>query len=139
MTTARDIMTPGADCVRTDETVLTGVQRMADLGVGALPIRGADDDRLEGHAHRPRPGDPRARSWTRPPPTAAGELAQEEAVTIGADDDAEEAVATMTHHRVRRLPVIDENRLEGVVAQADIARALPAPAVGDLIKALSAD
>lgn len=33
--------------------------------------------------------------------------------------------------------VIDEHRLVGVVAQADITRALPAPDVGDLVKALS--
>ncbi|GGW16203.1 signal transduction protein [Streptomyces capoamus] len=60
-------------------------------------------------------------------------------VTIGADDDAEEILRTMTSHKVRRLPVIDGRRLVGIVAQADVARALPDPKVGDLLEAMSTD
>ena len=74
-----------------------------------------------------------------PGTTTAGELSQGEAVTIGADDDAQEILRTMTAHKVRRLPVIDGHRLVGVVAQADVARALPDPQVGDLVQALSTD
>jgi len=66
-------------------------------------------------------------------------LAQGEAVTIGADDDVEEIMRTMAQHRVRRLPVIDGHRLVGIVAQADVARALPNPATGELVEALSYD
>ncbi|WP_055689262.1 CBS domain-containing protein, partial [Streptomyces prasinus] len=69
----------------------------------------------------------------------AGELAQGEAVTIGADDDVEEILRTMTEHKVRRLPVIDGHDLVGMVAQADVARSLPDPKVGDLVQALSTD
>jgi CBS domain-containing protein len=69
----------------------------------------------------------------------AGELAQGEAVTIGADDDANEIMKTMADHKVRRLPVIDGDRLVGMVSQADVARALPNPQVGDLVQALSVD
>ena len=69
----------------------------------------------------------------------AGELAQGEAVTIGADDDAEEILRTMRDHQVRRLPVIDGHDLVGIVALADVARALPDAPVGDLLDALSVD
>lgn len=71
-----------------------------------------------------------------PQQTKAGELAQGEAVTIGADDGADEIFATMARHKVRRLPVIDGHRLVGMVALADVARALPDPQVGDLLEAL---
>jgi CBS domain-containing protein len=74
-----------------------------------------------------------------PAKTEADELAQGEAVTIGADDDAEEILRTMTTHQVRRLPVIDGHQLVGIVAQADVARALPDPEVGALLQALSND
>lgn len=67
----------------------------------------------------------------------AGELAQGEAVTIGADDDVREILRTMSTHKVRRLPVIDGHDLVGMVAQADVARSLPDPQVGDLLEALS--
>jgi CBS domain-containing protein len=66
-----------------------------------------------------------------------GDLAQGEAVTIGADDPIDEALAAMTQHQVRRLPVIDGHRLVGIIAQADVARALPDPSVGPLVEALS--
>ncbi|WP_435855897.1 CBS domain-containing protein [Streptomyces lydicus] len=55
-----------------------------------------------------------------PQQTKAVELAQGEAVTIGADDDADEIFATMARHKVRRLPVIDGHRLVAMVAPADV-------------------
>ena len=47
MTTARELMTDHADCVRTSDTLVTAAQRMKELDVGAMPICG-DDDRLAG-------------------------------------------------------------------------------------------
>src|SRR5918911_1457357 len=41
--TAREIMTGGVDCVGENETVADAARKMAQLGVGALPICGADD------------------------------------------------------------------------------------------------
>jgi CBS domain-containing protein len=111
-------------------------QILAREEVGALPICG-EDNRLKGMITDrdivvkvlAEGKDPRA--------VHVGELAQGEAVTIGADDDAEEIMRTMTTHRVRRLPVIDGHDLVGVVAQADVAKALPNPRTGELVEALS--
>ena len=44
---ARDIMTPDAQCVGENDTVLEAAKRLAELGVGAMPICG-EDDRLKG-------------------------------------------------------------------------------------------
>ena len=41
-------------------------------------------------------------------------------MTISADDDADEILRPMAENQVRRLPVIDEDRLVGIVAQADV-------------------
>ena len=38
VTTARDIMTDQAECVRSDQTLADAARAMRDLGVGALPI-----------------------------------------------------------------------------------------------------
>ena len=70
--------------------------------------------------------------------TRAGDLAQGKPVTVGADDPVEEILRTMTQYKVRRLPVIDGHDLVGIVAVADVARALPDRPVGDLIDAISA-
>ncbi|URM92328.1 CBS domain-containing protein [Streptomyces sp. MRC013] len=138
MTTAREIMTEGAECIGEDETVLEAAKKMTELGVGALPICGTDN-KLKGML---TDRDIVVKVLGRgkdPAECKAGELAQGEAVTIGADDGADEILRTMTEHKVRRLPVIDGRDLVGMVAQADVARALPDPKVGDLVQALSTD
>ncbi|MGW7451863.1 CBS domain-containing protein [Streptomyces sp. NPDC054787] len=136
MTTARDIMTPDATCIGAQETVLEAAKKMADLGVGALPICG-EDNKLKGMLTDRDIVVKVLAAGKDPGQTKAGELAQGEAVTIGADDDAQEILRTMTEHQVRRLPVIDGHTLVGIVAQADVARSLPDPQVGDLLEALS--
>ncbi|HEX3206029.1 MAG TPA: CBS domain-containing protein, partial [Propionibacteriaceae bacterium] len=42
MTTARDLMTKGAECVNSTETLVDAARKMRDLNVGALPICGED-------------------------------------------------------------------------------------------------
>jgi CBS domain-containing protein len=124
--------------VQETQTVREAAQLMADKGVGALPICG-EDNRLKGMLTDrdivvkvlAEGKDPRS--------VTAGELAQGEAVTIGADDEATEIMTTMSQHKVRRLPVIDGHTLVGIISQADVARALPEPQVGDLVEALSVD
>ncbi|MER7661527.1 MULTISPECIES: CBS domain-containing protein [unclassified Streptomyces] len=138
MTTAREIMTGGAECIGAEESVLQAARKMTDLGVGALPICGTDN-RLKGVLTDRDIVVKVLGAGKDPADCKAGELAQGEAVTIGADDDAEEILRTMTEHKVRRLPVIDGHDLVGMVALADVARALPDPKVGDLVAALSTD
>ncbi|MGI5405086.1 CBS domain-containing protein [Streptomyces sp. CA-135486] len=138
MTTAREIMTAGAECIGAQETVLEAAKKMTELGVGALPICGTDE-RLKGMLTDRDIVVKVLGAGKDPAAVKAGDLAQGEAVTIGADDDAEEILRTMSEHKVRRLPVIDGHTLVGMVAQADVARALPDPKVGDLLQALSTD
>jgi CBS domain-containing protein len=137
MTTAREIMTPDATCVGERETLADAARKMADLGVGSLPICG-DDNRLKGMlTDRDIVVKALAKGRTAADVTA-GELAEGKPVTIGADDDAQEILRTMSQYKVRRLPVIDGHQLVGIVAVADVARALPDRPVGDLIDAISA-
>jgi CBS domain-containing protein len=136
MTTAREIMTPDVTCVGEKESLADAAQKMAELGVGSLPICG-DDNRLKGMlTDRDIVVKALAKGRSAADVTA-GELAQGKPVTIGADDDAQEILRTMSQHQVRRLPVIDGHQLIGIVAVADVARALPDRPVGDLIDALS--
>ncbi|MFJ7905200.1 CBS domain-containing protein [Streptomyces sp. NPDC096198] len=131
-------MTGGTQCVGVEEMVLDTARKMKDLGVGALPICGTDN-RLKG-VLTDRDIVVKVLGAGKDPATCpAGDLAQSEAVTIGADDDVDEILRTMSEHKVRRLPVIDGHDLVGMVAQADVARSLPDPKVGDLLQALSAD
>ncbi|MFJ4584222.1 CBS domain-containing protein [Streptomyces echinatus] len=136
MTKARDIMNGGAECVGAQESVLDATRKMKDLGVGALPLCGGDH-KLHGML-TDRDVVVKVLGAGKDPATCpAGDLAQGEVVTMGADDDVEEVLRTMTEHKVRRLPVIDGHDLVGMVSQADVARSLPDPKVAELLQALS--
>jgi CBS domain-containing protein len=136
MTTTRDIMTGGAECAQVTDTVQQAAQKMKDLGVGALPICG-EDNRLKGMITDRDIVLTCVAGGHDVTQMTVEEYAGDEVVTIGADDSVEEALATMSKHGVRRLPVIDGHDLVGMVSQADIARNLPEDKVGDLVEAIS--
>jgi CBS domain-containing protein len=136
MTTARELMTAGAECVGENETLVDAARKMRDLDVGALPICG-EDNRLKGMLTDrdivvkciADAGDPAT--------VTAGRFGQGKPVTIGADDSAEEALKTMSEHQVRRLPVIDGHDLVGMLAIADVARNLGRSDTGDVVQDVS--
>ncbi|MFF0942798.1 CBS domain-containing protein [Kocuria sp. CPCC 205300] len=138
MTTAREIMTPGAECIGENQSLEEAARKMRDLDVGALPICG-ENNRLQG-VLTDRDIVVRCLAiGTDPRAVKAGQLAQGKPVTIGADDSVEAAVDTMQAHQVRRLPVIDGHDLVGMISQADIARHLPEDRVGELVELISFD
>jgi CBS domain-containing protein len=135
--TAREVMTPGAECIGENETVVEAAKKMAQLDVGALPICG-EDNRLKGMV-TDRDIAVKVLAQDRDPAsTTAGELGEGKPVTIGADDSVEEALQTMKDEKVRRLPVIDGHDLVGIVSQGDLATNVSEEQVGDLVEAISA-
>jgi CBS domain-containing protein len=135
--TAREIMSGGAECIGENETIAVAAKKMAKLDVGSLPICG-EDDRLKGMLTDRDIVVKVLAQGKDPAATKASELAQGKPVMIGADDSAEQALHMMTEHKIRRLPVIDERRLVGVVSQGDLATALGREQVGELVQAISA-
>ena len=136
---ARDIMSPDCTCIGENDTLVDAARTLADRDVGALPICG-EDDRLKGMLTDRDIVVKALAQGKDPGSTRAGELGQGdgETVTIGADDPIDEALRTMIDHKVRRLPVIDGNRLVGMISQADIATNVEEERVGDLVEAISA-
>ena len=135
MTTAREIMHTGATCVGEHETLTTAAQHMRELGVGALPICG-DDDRLHGMITDRDIVIKCIAAGLDPAATTAGELAQGSTYHVDAGASIEEMLTVMEEHQVRRLPVVDEHRLVGMVSEADIARHLPEHAIVAFVKAI---
>jgi CBS domain-containing protein len=135
--TARDVMTGGADCVGENDSILDAAKRLTELDVGAMPICG-EDDRLKGMLTDRDIVVKVLAQGKDPASTTAAELGEGKPVTIGADDSVEEALETMSSHKVRRLPVIDGHDLIGVVSQADLAKNLPDDKAGDLVESISA-
>jgi CBS domain-containing protein len=65
------------------------------------------------------------------------EIASTDLVTVEPDQDLDEALELMARHQVRRLPVVEEGRLIGVVAQADLAREADERKVGEAVEQIS--
>jgi len=137
MATAREIMTGGTECVGENETLADAAKKMVALDVGALPICG-EDNRLKGMLTDRDIVVKAIAEGKAPADVKAGQLGEGKPVTIGADDSAEEALKTMTDHKVRRLPVIDGHDLIGIVSQADVATNLSDDQTGALVEAISA-
>lgn len=136
MTVARDLMTPDPTCVKENETLVDAARKMRDLDVGALPICGSDD-RLKGML-TDRDIVVKCLAQGGDPTTAtAGDLAEGKPVTVGADDDIRVALEMMQKHQVRRLPVIDDHKLVGIISQADVARELSAGQTGETVAEIS--
>jgi CBS domain-containing protein len=133
---ARDIMTPSAECIGENDSVVDAAKKLAKLDIGSMPICG-EDDRLKGML-TDRDIVVKVIAEDRDPATTrAGELAEGKPVTIGADDSISETLETMAKHKVRRLPVIDGHKLVGIISQADIAKNVDGEQVGRLVEIIS--
>ena len=120
MSSARDVMHMGAECVAEDETLAEAAVRMRDLNVGALPICGADD-RLHGIITDRDIVVRCVADGFDPEIMTAGELARDTLVWVDASDTEDEVIRVMTESGVRRVPVIEDSRLVGMISEADLA------------------
>ncbi|MER7504096.1 CBS domain-containing protein [Nonomuraea pusilla] len=116
-------MHEGVQCVGEHESLRTASQMMSDLGVGALPICG-EDDQLKGIITDRDIVVRCCAAGKDIDRTTAGELARG-LVWVDADADLDEALFRMEKHHVKRLPVIEEHRLVGIISESDLAKELP--------------
>ncbi|WP_225829898.1 CBS domain-containing protein [Streptomyces sp. NK08204] len=137
MTTAREIMHSGAICVQENETLEAAARRMKELDVGALPICGPDD-RLHGIITDRDIVLKCVAKGKDPKTMTAGQLEQGKPVTIDAEAEADRVLRAMEEHKIRRLPVIDNHRLVGMISEADLARHLPEDQVGHFVEVICA-
>jgi CBS domain-containing protein len=126
----RDVMTPGPIGVDYHQSVGEAARIMRDWGVGAvLVIR---DDLLYGLV-TDRDLVVRAVAEAKGPDEPVGPLSSGNLVGVNADADVDEAARLMREHAVRRLPVIEDGQVAGMVSMGDLAlRDDPASALAEL-------
>jgi CBS domain-containing protein len=121
---AREIMTANPACITPDATAQEAARLMAECDCGVIPVVedtqskhlvGVVTDRdlaLRGLAQG-MGADARVRDLMTTNPNCCG-----------LDDDVKDVERTMADRQVRRVPVVDEQgRCQGMIAQADLARA----------------
>ncbi|WP_020137578.1 CBS domain-containing protein [Streptomyces sp. 351MFTsu5.1] len=130
MTTAGDIMHRGAQWIPAHETLDRAAQLMRELGVGALPISD-ENERLCGILTDRDIVIGCVAVGHDPARVTAGEMAQGTPRWIDASADVGDVLHEMREHRIRRLPVIENKRLVGMISEADLARHLTDEQIAD--------
>ncbi|HWS49499.1 MAG TPA: CBS domain-containing protein [Microbacterium sp.] len=136
MTITRDIMTPSPRCIGVNDSLSIAAAVMSDLDVGALPICG-ENGKLKGMLTDRDIVVRAVAEGLDPETTPAGALAQGKPITVRASDDIDVALKRMQAHQVRRLPVIEDHQLVGIVSQADVARSLSPELTGETVESIS--
>jgi CBS domain-containing protein len=135
-TKVRDVMTSRPRGATGDTPVRQVAELMEAEDVGSIPV--VDGERLLGMV---TDRDIVIRVIARgkdPQDTPVGEIASEDLVTVEPDDDLSDALKLMAQYQVRRLPVVEDNdRLVGVVSQADVALEAKEKATGEMVEEIS--
>ncbi len=144
--TARDLMTPDVVTVPLATPVLAIARLLAERGISAVPVLGEAGDvmgvvteadlirRLAGEVEKPaswfrslfsNPAE-EAERFARTHGLRAADVMTEEVVSVNGDTTAGEIAALMEEKGIRRVLVIEDGRLKGLVSRADLLRALVA-------------
>ncbi|GGT25759.1 CBS domain-containing protein [Streptomyces purpureus] len=123
MTTAKDIMHSGAKWIPRHETLDRAAQMMRDLNVGALPIAD-ENERLCGIITDRDIVIGCVALGHDPSRITCGEMAKGTPRWIDAESDVGEVLQEMKGHQIKRLPVIENKRLVGMISEADLAKHL---------------
>ncbi len=132
----RDAMTGDPRSIGATASVVEAARLMREQDIGSLPI--TDDEKLVGMITDrditmrvvAEAADLKA--------TSVGDVFSRDLISVEPDEDLQEALQLMARHQVRRLPVVENDRLVGIVAQADIALGENEKKTGELVEAISA-
>ena len=119
----RDVMTSNPCTIDADKSVAYAAKMMREEDVGLAPV--VEAERLVGMLTDRDITIRVVADGKDPEQVKVGDVASSQLVTVSPEQDLDEALRMMAKHQVRRLPVVEEDgKLVGVVAQADIARAV---------------
>ncbi len=114
----RDIMTDRVECCTLLDNIFEVAVKMKDLNVGAIPI--VDQERLVGMI-TDRDIVIRGVAEKHPGSTKVEDIMSSELITISPDASTKEAAELMADHQIRRIPVVEGERLVGIVSLGDFA------------------
>ncbi len=116
----RDIMTGDPRSVRPEDTVKDAARVMRDGDFGAVPV--IDREKHLSGIITDRDIAVRCVAEGHDGSCTVAEHMTRQTRTVRSDDDVDRAMEVMRAERVRRVPVVDDERVVGIVAQADLAR-----------------
>jgi CBS domain-containing protein len=115
----RDAMTENPRSIGASTSVVEAARLMREEDIGSLPI--TDDEKLVGMITDRDITTRVVAEAADPTSMSVEDVYSRDLVSVEPDEDLDEALQLMARHQVRRLPVVENGRLVGIVAQADIA------------------
>ncbi len=104
-----------------EATIADAVQRLADEGVGALVVS-TDGARIDGIISERDIVRSLGRGQTGALALRVDDLMTSEVVTCSPSDTVDTLMAIMTDKRIRHVPMIEDDRLAGIVSIGDVVK-----------------
>jgi CBS domain-containing protein len=112
----RDIMTRHVEACSNQDSLQEVASKMSSMNVGAMPV--VENGQVVGMV---TDRDLTIRGLTQSKPGAVSQVMTQNAVTISPDASVESASALMAERQIRRLPVVENGQLVGMLALGDLA------------------
>ena len=130
-----ELMTREPACCTPGDTCAQVATLMREEDCGSIPV--VEDGRLVGIVTDRDITIRCVAAGHDPKTTHVSEVMSADPIRVQPDMPAEEATKIMAERQVRRLPVVDDGRLVGIVVTAQLARAEKPGQVGKTIKEIS--
>lgn len=114
-----ELMTSAPAALGPAESVTDAAKSMREHGIGSVAV--VDDGQLKGLVTDRDIVIRVIADGRDPAATTVGEICSGDLVTVTPDEDADTAVLRMRQRAVRRMPVVDQGRLVGILSLGDMA------------------
>jgi len=131
----KDVMTSNPTTVQAGASVVEAARIMRDKDTGIVPV--VENDQLSGTITDRDIAVRVVAEGRDPASTVVREIASTDVATVEPEQDLGDALRLMAERQVRRLPVVENGRLVGIVAQADVARESDDSQTGELVEEIS--
>jgi len=140
MKKCHEVMTKDPVCCLPDDSVAKAAELMKSENIGSIPvIENEQSQKLVGIVTDRDLALEIVASALDAKSTKVETVMTRKVVTCFASDDLQKALDAMAEHQLRRIPVVDDNnRIVGIIAQADVATRVDEPEkTAEMVKEIS--
>ena len=140
MKKCNDVMTKNPVCCRPDDMVAKAAQLMQSENIGSIPvIENEQTQKLVGIVTDRDLALKVIAKGQDAKSTKVEAVMTRQVVTCRAEDALQKALDAMAEHQLRRIPIVDnDNRIVGIIAQADVATRVNQPEkTAEMVKEIS--
>ncbi|MDR9367142.1 MAG: CBS domain-containing protein [Balneolaceae bacterium] len=108
--------------IGSDDTVYDAIKKMSELGIGALLV--IDDGKLNGIISERDYRDKVILKGRHSKNTPVKDIMTSSVFCVNSNDDVKLCMKLMTEHKIRHLPVLDDNELSGIISIGDVVKSV---------------